>query len=92
MTSIHDTILRTLPKKDLLVIKVVDEGGEAPRLVLHRKRQLRNIPDKHRVKVSRQFQVVAGTQGLGIRRDRSTSQDFDVGVSQMDLPRQKTNC
>lgn len=53
-----------MPKTDLLVIKVVDEGGEASGLVLHRKRQPGNVPNKHGVEVLRHFQVVAGTQGL----------------------------
>lgn len=91
MKSVNDTILRILPMIDLLVIKVVDESGEAPRLVLHRKRQSRNIPDKHCVKVSRHFQVVTSTQGLEITQNRSTCQNFDAGLSQLDLPRQKTN-
>lgn len=63
---------RILPKADLLVVKGVDEGGEAPGLVLHGERQPGNVPNKHGVEVFRHFQVIAGTQGLGKTWDRST--------------------
>lgn len=76
-----DRILRILPMIDLLVIEVVDEGGEAPRLVLPRKRHSRNIPDKHCVKVFCHFQVVAGTQGLEIRQNRSVRQNSSIKLA-----------
>lgn len=69
--------MRLFAKTDLLVRKVIYEGGEAPHLVLYRRREPRNVLDKYCVEVSRHLQVVAGTQGLEITH-RSTGQQVNV--------------
>lgn len=48
----------------LVVVEVVDEGGEAPGLVLQGQRQHGNMANEYGVKELRHFQVVARTQSL----------------------------
>lgn len=66
----------------LVVVEVVNEGGEAPGLVLQGQRQDRNVANEYRVKEPRHFQVVAGTQRL--RKQASVLQELlnDSGTSQ----------
>lgn len=89
MEPINDKKKGIQPRVDLLVIKAVDEGGEAPGLVLHGKRQPGNVPNKHGVEVSGHFQVVAGTQGLGNTQSGSTGATVDAAFCRTGLPRKR---